>query len=147
MIGRFWGYKWIVARARHHKEIYIVWTWHLLWIPGPALTGICMGPRLVRENIETDGGGAAAKYHWSEKQWRWGLFTACYALVPWALVITCTHIVHQTQSILWLLLPSKAHGLWRKRVIQTEECAKPNRNQIQSIFNAVGQREFNVKLV
>ena len=42
-----------------------------------------MGPRLVRETIETDDGGAAAKYHhWSEKQWRWGLFTACYAFGP-----------------------------------------------------------------
>ena len=38
------GYKWIWGLGRHHKEIYIVRTWHLLWILRLALTGICMEP-------------------------------------------------------------------------------------------------------
>ena len=65
-----------------------------------------MGPRLVRENIETDGGGAAASIIGVRNNGGGDYSQLVMHLVPWALVITCTHIVHQTQSILWLLLPS-----------------------------------------
>ena len=41
---------------------------------------------------ETDGIGAAVKYHWEHKQWLSGLFTACYAFGP---LLTCRHIVHE----------------------------------------------------
>ena len=72
------GYKWICGSERHHKEIYIVWTWHLLWILRLALTGICM---------------ASCPHHSWGKYWNWWQWNCSKISFKTETMVVCSQLV------------------------------------------------------